>query len=238
MTHQPHPSTPPGPSAPSLQITALVDPLCGWCHGAGPALTWLAAQPGVALRLAPTGLFAGTGRVMSEDLAAYAWGADQRIAAMTGQVFSQRYRREVLGATGQAFDSAAATLALTAVSLTAPADEARALHALQAARYVQGQDLTDPAVLQTVLRGLGLADAAARLQSSESRADLLDRNATRLRAARALMQAVGAQGVPALVAHGAAGPHLLDSRALYAGPAAWPAWLTTANKIAAIGVSP
>ena len=32
-------------------LTALVDPLCGWCYGAASALERLAAQPEILLRL-------------------------------------------------------------------------------------------------------------------------------------------------------------------------------------------
>ena len=100
------------------EITYLFDPLCGWCYGALPKLAVLARTPNVALKLAPTGLFSGTGaRPMDADFAAYAWANDQRISALTGQVFSQTYREKVLGAHGSLFDSGPATLALTAVAI-------------------------------------------------------------------------------------------------------------------------
>ena len=50
---------------------------------------------------------------------------------MTGQTFSEAYRRQVLETIGTPFDSSMATLALTAVALNEPAREAEALKALQ-----------------------------------------------------------------------------------------------------------
>lgn len=46
---------------PTITVTYLFDPLCGWCYAAAPALKFLQAQEGVEVVLAPTGLFAGTG---------------------------------------------------------------------------------------------------------------------------------------------------------------------------------
>ena len=50
---------------------------------------------------------------------------------LTGQPFSEAYRRDVLGDRTRLFDSGPATLALTAVALTAPDREFEALKAIQ-----------------------------------------------------------------------------------------------------------
>ena len=178
-------------------LTYLFDPLCGWCYGAAPALRAL-VEAGHAVTLAPTGLFAAPGRAMDPEFAAYAWGADQRIAAMTGQEFSGRYRADVLGRPGAPFDSTPATLALTAVWLGDPAREAEALGAIQRARYVDGQDICDASVLATLWRGLGLPEAAERAAAPD--ASLRTAAAGRVRAAQALMARHGLSGVPALLA--------------------------------------
>ena len=81
----------------------------------------------------------------------------------TGQPFTQAYRDHILGAANGRFDSGPATLALTAVAQTAPERELDALHALQHARYVEGRDNADPAVIADVLCSLGLQAAAAVL---------------------------------------------------------------------------
>jgi protein-disulfide isomerase-like protein with CxxC motif len=35
----------------------LFDPLCGWCYGATPTLSALLEEPGITVKLLPTGLF-------------------------------------------------------------------------------------------------------------------------------------------------------------------------------------
>lgn len=144
-------------------LVYLYDPLCGWCYGAGGPLPQVLESTCIALRLIPTGLFSGSGaRAMDDDFAAYAWSNDQRIERLTGQVFSERYRDQVLADRLQGFDSAPSTLALSAVSLTSPEHEFEALKAIQAARYVDGLDVTRLETLTAVLADLGLDAAAQR----------------------------------------------------------------------------
>ena len=191
-------------TTPSITVTYLLDPLCGWCYAAAPALKNLQGVEGIEVALAPTGLFAGAGaRPMDAQFAAYAWANDQRIQQLTGQPFTQVYRDHILGAANGRFDSGPATLALTAVSQTAPERELDALHALQHARYVEGRDNADPVVIADVLNSLGLQAAAARLRepSDALRVALLERVA----AARVTMQLLGAQGVPQLAVAGQGG---------------------------------
>jgi putative protein-disulfide isomerase len=197
-------------------VTYLFDPLCGWCYGASPVLQRL-GQPGPwRLELAPTGLFAGRGaRALDADFAAYAWSNDQRIQALTGQRFTEAYRSQVLGGPGRRFDSTATTLALSAVALTAPGQELDTLRQLQEARYVAGLDTAEVAVVATLLRGQGLADAAARLSAPD--AELLTTHTARTRKAQALMAEVGAQGVPALVVSRPGTQRLLRGDVLYGG---------------------
>ena len=192
------------PTTPTATVTYLFDPLCGWCYAAAPALKFLQAQASVDLVMAPTGLFAGAGaRPMDAQFATYAWANDQRIQQLTGQLFTQAYRDQILGAEGGRFDSAPATLALTAVAQTAPERELDVLHALQHARYVEGRDNADPAVIAEVLRALGLQQAAALALSPDTA--LLRANAERTATAQATLRAVGARGVPQLVVTGQGG---------------------------------
>jgi putative protein-disulfide isomerase len=147
----------------------LFDPLCGWCYGAAPAVSPLLKVPGLHVKLQPTGLFSGVGaRPMDSAFAAFAWSNDQRILHLTGQPFSAQYRGQVLFGQPQMFDSEPATLALTAVSLSALARAFDALKAIQHARYVDGSDVTSLAVLADVLRALGLEDAAAQLSQPDA----------------------------------------------------------------------
>ena len=194
-------------------VTYLFDPLCGWCYGASSAILKLGQHSGLTLELAPSGLFAGGGRSMDAAFADYAWSNDQRIAKLTGQRFTEAYRHNVLGRHGSRFDSAAATLALTAVSLSEPQRELETLKALQEARYVQGLDTCDVSVVEKLLRDLGLVAAAGSLAASD--AELLNVNAARIQKARGLMQTFGVQGVPALMVSDDKGSRMLSGNALY-----------------------
>ncbi|TAH13367.1 MAG: DsbA family protein [Curvibacter sp.] len=199
----------------STTVTYLFDPLCGWCYGASPAIERLGQEASINLELAPTGLFSSGGRVMSADFAEYAWSNDVRIGKLTGQTFSAAYRSQVLGQHGTRFDSSAASLALTAVAQTAPAKELETLKVLQEARYSEGLDICTPQGVEAVLRSKGLTAAADLLTRQD--ADLQLKHDGRIQNARRLMQAHGAQGVPALVVHGASGARLVRGDALYNG---------------------
>lgn len=176
----------------------IFDPLCGWCYGAGGAVTALASTPGIALRLLPCGLFSGDGaRTMDDEFAAYAWRNDQRIEQMTGQRFTEHYRSRVLADRRQVFDSGPATLALTAVALTAPRQEPAALRAIQEARYVDGEDITAADRLMVRLKTLGLDAAAQRIVEPDE--ELIAATRARTAAAQTLLRQVGARGVPTFI---------------------------------------
>jgi putative protein-disulfide isomerase len=198
----------------------VFDPLCGWCYGASAIVTALAGAEDVRLELLPSGLFREDGaRSMDDGFAAYAWSNDQRIERLTGQRFSQRYRDHVLADRVQRLDSGPATRALTAVSMTAPQREVEALKAIQLARYVDGKDVTQIDVLAATLDALGLPDAARML-----RADTPALHAAvdaRVAEAQAVMQQVGARGVPTFVLQSGDRKQLLDAGAAYSDPAAF-----------------
>jgi putative protein-disulfide isomerase len=198
-----------------VTVTYLFDPLCGWCYGASPGIQALSQHPDVRLILAPSGLFAGGGRVLDAAFAGYAWSNDQRIGQLTGQRFSEAYRHQVLGREGRPFDSTALGLALSAVALTAPEREVDTLRALQEARYVQGLDTSDATVVEALLRAWGLVSAAELLASGAPQ--LLEAHGSRVQAARQWMNRLGVSGVPALVLHGAGEPRLVSGQALYGG---------------------
>jgi putative protein-disulfide isomerase len=197
----------------------LFDPLCGWCYGATPAVAGLLEIPRVSIELLPTGLFSGEGaRPMDDAFAAFAWSNDQRIERLTGQRFTELYRRRVLGDRQRLFDSGPATVALTAVSLTAPARELEALKAIQRARYVDGSDVTSLVTLAALLKVLDLEEAAARVANAD--ANLLDATLARVGRAQALMQEFGARGVPTLIAESGTKRRVLDHAAAYSDPQA------------------
>ena len=200
----------------STTVTYLFDPLCGWCYGASPAVQHLGKLKDIRLELAPTGLFSGRGaRAMDANFAAYAWSNDERIEKLTGQRFTEAYRTQVLNKPGARFDSTAATLALTAVALTAPEHELAMLKVLQEARYVHALDTSAMPVSEKLLRDAGLSAAADRLAGGD--AALLAANLERTGKAQGLMQSFGAQGVPAMIVTDDRGSRLLRGDVLYGG---------------------
>ena len=152
---------------------------------------------------------------MDATFAAYAWSNDERIEKLTGQRFTEAYRTQVLNKPGTRFDSTAATLALTAVALTAPEHELAMLKVLQEARYVHALDTSAMPVAEQLLRDAGLSAAADRQVAGD--AALLAANLERTGKARGLMQTFGAQGVPAVVVNDERGSRLLRGDALYGG---------------------
>ncbi|MDZ5699938.1 DsbA family protein [Chelativorans sp. M5D2P16] len=198
----------------TIQLTYLFDPLCGWCYGASPAIGKLMQQEDIEVTAIPSGLFAGAGAFpMNAGFAAHAWEADQRIAKLTGQVFSEVYRKNVLESRTGLIDSGPATLALTAVRLTAPEREFEALKAIQRARYVEGRDNGDPAVIASILAELGLDEAAERFASPDE--ELLSANSARIDAGQVEMRRFGARGVPTLIAGQGHDARVVNSSALY-----------------------
>lgn len=198
------------------RLTYLFDPLCGWCYGASPTLDQIASRSDFKLKLAPTGLFAGEGsRPMDPSFAAFAWSNDQRIKRLTGQEFSEDYRSQILGDHTRLFDSGPATLALTAVALSAPARELEALSAIQRARYIEGRDTTDFKILSDVLNSLGLSEIAVRLHVPDER--LLDACRERIKAARNIARQFGSDGVPSLIVGEGGHGRLVKTSALLAG---------------------
>lgn len=193
-------------------LIVVVDPLCGWCWGAAPALTRLAAA-GERLEVVASGLFIGD-RPMTPEFAEYAWKNDERIRDLTGQTFSNAYRDGVLGNFETRFDSGPATLALTTVQLSAPERTLEALHALQGARWVDGLDVTSEVVCAEVLRRAGFEESvvAAFLAEDEVVIEALNQRATR---ARELMSRLGARGVPMLARVTEVGVERIDSRRLF-----------------------
>ena len=198
----------------------VYDPLCGWCYGATGALNALAEPSEIRLQILPSGLFSGPGaRAMDASFAAYAWSNDQRIERLTGQGFSEQYRNKVLSDHLQRFDSGPATSALSAVASEAPEREVEALKAMQKARYIDGQDITQTATLQNILTLLGLNAAAARLPRPDSA--LLEANQQRVNRAQALLQAFDARGVPTFILEREGQRQLLNAGSAFSHPQAF-----------------
>lgn len=191
-----------------MKIYYLFDPLCGWCYGASATLQKL--NEIYPLTLTPTGLFYQSCRKMDADFARYAWSNDQRIEKLTGQPFSQAYLENVLQGEGE-FDSENSLLALTAVQQIAPEKELTTLAALQKARYVDGLDNADFAVVEQQLHKLNLSQAVPLLSEQSTKAALEQR----LQFGQQLANHCGVQGVPQLIVEKDEQLHIVPSKLLY-----------------------
>ncbi|MCQ2999565.1 DsbA family protein [Pseudomonas syringae] len=197
----------------AVSVTYLFDPLCGWCYGASSVLQRLDALEEFSITLSPTGLFADNhARVMDPGFADFAWSNDLRIGTLTGQPFSEAYQRQILGDHTRRFDSGPANRALSAVAMTEPSLELRALGAIQRGRYVEGLDITDLEVLARIFKGMELSDAASMLLAQDD--GLLSHSRERIKAAQGLMAQMGTSGVPALVLGAGKQRRLISSNAL------------------------
>lgn len=192
----------------------LYDPLCGWCYGAMPAIHGLADLGGCIVEPVPSGLFAAPGKTLDAEMARHIEQADARIAAMSGQRFSDLYKRKVLANPELPFDSTAATEALTAVSLWNVRRELDALHALQRERFVAGRDISDRSVIAQALAS-SLGDDAETWERRLEQPSLPGLTDKRVARAKKVMKAVGMHGVPALVWPSEQGMRLLPGQWLF-----------------------
>lgn len=208
----------------TIRLQYLFDPLCGWCYASAPALAGLSATFPSLLELHPSGLFSGAGaRPLTPEFGDYAWSNDQRIAGMTGQVFSDAYHENVLHGSGVRFDSEMMSRALTAMQAVAASLEARLLHQLQTARYVDGKDTADVGVVAQIMaaclqqhgRQSSATDLALQLTADTG---LAHRTVARIETAQALMAKLGVRGVPQLIVRVGDAVVPISSGALYHGP--------------------
>ena len=179
------------------KIKLFMDPLCGWCYAAAPEVKKLAET--AAIELIPTGLFSQAGRTVTPEFARHAWSNDQRIAQLTGQVFSDSYRDNLLQE-GMPFNSFPIVLALTWVQQQAPEQELNAYHAIQTARYVNGRDNTQLPVLANILANLPLALSEAEILQALQDEALVQQTEQRLAAGQAEARQFAVQGVPSVFA--------------------------------------
>ena len=184
------------------KIKLFMDPLCGWCYAAAPEVKKLAET--AAIELIPTGLFSQAGRTVTPEFARHAWSNDQRIAQLTGQVFSDSYRENLLQE-GMPFNSFPIVLALTWVQQQAPDQELNASHSIQTARYVDGQDKTQLPVLANILANLPLALSEAEILQALQDGALVQQTEQRLAAGQAEARQFAVQGVPSVFAEAAQG---------------------------------
>lgn len=170
------------------------DPLCGWCYGAAPLIK--AARTVLDVRPHGGGMMTGAHRqAVTPQLRAYIKQHDERIAQLTGQPFGLGYIDGLLCDSGVVLDSEPPTAAMLAAEEIAGRG-LDMLSQLQIAHYVEGRRIAERATLIAVAARLDLNPAAF--------AEALDRQLGEavqghIRATRAFMARVGAQGFPTFV---------------------------------------
>lgn len=189
-------------------VTIVYDTWCGWCYGAEPLLTAL-IDSGAPVGLLHRALFTGANRHRMAEFGPVAWQHDQRIAAMSGQTFSETYRRQVLGDPDGVLDSWPTALAAAAVADRGPAVEQALARRLQHARYVDGHTTGNLAVIEAALRDAGLSAAAAHAAMTTD-TTIRDLARQRQKEAAVLLRSTGADAVPALIVHADGGDRRIE----------------------------
>lgn len=170
----------------------VYDPLCGWCYGAAPLLQAAANIAGLKIELHAGGLWMGSRRQpMGEALRDYVRPHDQRIEALTGQHFGERYFNELLLREGCLLDSEPPIRAVLAVTALG-GDGLVMLHRIQQSHYRDGIWIGEPAFLATLAAEQGIA--AEAFQQAYLQAPLLQHLAD----SQGWMKRLGGQGYPTL----------------------------------------
>ncbi|WP_323897075.1 DsbA family protein [Aeromonas veronii] len=170
----------------------VYDPLCGWCYGAAPLLQAAATIAGLKIELHAGGLWMGSRRQpMGEALRDYVRPHDQRIEALTGQHFGERYFNELLLREGCLLDSEPPIRAVLAVTALG-GDGLVMLHRIQQSHYRDGIWIGEPAFLATLAAEQGIA--AEAFQQAYLLAPLLQHLAD----SQGWMKRLGGQGYPTL----------------------------------------
>jgi len=170
----------------------VYDPLCGWCYGAAPLLQAAATIAGLKIELHAGGLWLGSRRQpMGEALRDYVRPHDQRIEALTGQHFGERYFNELLLREGCLLDSELPIRAVLAVTALG-GDGLVMLHRIQQSHYRDGIWIGEPAFLATLAAEQGIS--AEAFQQAYLQAPLLQHLAD----SQGWMKRLGGQGYPTL----------------------------------------
>ena len=176
------------------QITLhyVYDPLCGWCYGAAPLLEAAAGLPTLQIALHAGGLWLGSRRQpMGQALRDHVRPHDERIQALTGQLFGERYFNELLLSDGLLLDSEPPIRAILAVTELG-GDGLSLLHRIQQSHYLDGQWVGDQAHLARLAQEQGITPEAFALAFGQ--VDL----AGHLAQSQGWLRRLGGQGFPTL----------------------------------------
>jgi putative protein-disulfide isomerase len=139
----------------NARLLYVMDPMCSWCWGFAPVFDALAAQAreaGVALHLVAGGLRPGTAQPLDDATRSYILKHWHAVAERTGQAF----RFDDALPPGFVYDTEPACRALVTVRSLAPQQVWPLVQAIQQAFYVEGRDVTRPAVLVELAEQVGV----------------------------------------------------------------------------------
>lgn len=120
------------------QLHYINDPLCGWCYAAAPLISAAAEMPQLKIQLHSGGLWINEyRRPLSKALRDYVKPLDERIYALTGQPFGERYFNELLLDSSRVLDSEPLIHAMLAVK-KAGGNELTMMERIQQTHYRDG----------------------------------------------------------------------------------------------------
>lgn len=183
-----------------VRLVYFADPMCSWCYGFGPQLSALLERVGpFDLRLVMGGLRAYNTSVMDAALKRTLREHWQHVHEASGLPFAdgQLAREDFV------YDTEPACRAVVTARTQEPERALDYFHAVQAAFYGEGRDVTQGDVLADVAAALGLQRAefaaawASESMKLETRGDFL------------LAQRLGVSGFPTLAMHHGERLHLV-----------------------------
>lgn len=142
------------------------DPMCSWCWGFSPVLEQLQARYAIPLRVVMGGLRTGSlAQPMVPEMRARMAGYWEQVEQQTGQPFT----RTSLEREGWHYDTELSCRAVVAMRELAPRLTLPWLARLHRAFYVEGVDITDPAVFPDLLGGFDVdRDEYARVLQADA----------------------------------------------------------------------
>lgn len=181
------------PSAQPVILHYIFDPLCGWCYAAAPLVAAARTLEGLQVRWHAGGMLSGAARcTITPEWRAHVIPHDERIATLTGQPFGDAYFNGLLQQFGATLDSTPPIAAM----LVAEALGGRGLDLLaraQTAHYVEGQQISTLAVMQSLAQELGLDPQAFAAHFREAVESVAPKH---IRASREWLKVSGGQGFP------------------------------------------
>jgi putative protein-disulfide isomerase len=200
----------------------IYDPLCGWCYGSSPLVQAARSLSGLGIELHAGGMLAGANRqLVSAELREFILGHDRRIAALTGQSFSEAYSDGLLRDPTVLLDSEPPTAAILAAKVL-KRDGLDLLARIQKAHYVEGRRVCEPVTLTELAADIGLDRAAFAEQLNYARGSVAREH---IGQSQRLLAEVGGRGFPTFVFETANGREVLDISRWLGKPDEWRAEL-------------